>query len=195
MQFAVGQVTVQHLVVGGLTSTLLIMPIRILIHRLILAPLTLFQMELQTVIQSWLEPVTFHLTRLRYFISLESRCLFYPHARRNHQNSKKNYAHKNQSKTYCKAESIGMTQHFAYSIFDSWLKFIIQCIQRHARTRSVASCDTIRSCLRVSQFSVAVILDANQRFTKLIIYFYPSLHRIFRSEHLKVSFFYENQGD
>ena len=77
MQFAVGQVTVHHLVVG-LTSTLLIMPIRILIHTLILAPLTLSRMELLTLVESWLEPVTFHLTRLRYFISLESRCLFIP---------------------------------------------------------------------------------------------------------------------
>ena len=69
-QFTVGQVVVQHLVVG-MTYTLLIMPIRILIPTLILAPLTLFQMKLPTVLQSWLEPVTFHLTRLRYFISLE----------------------------------------------------------------------------------------------------------------------------
>ena len=75
----------------GMTSTLLIMPIRIIIHTLILATLTLLRMELLTVLQSWLEPVSSHLTRLRYFISLESRCLFYSHARRNHQNSKKNY--------------------------------------------------------------------------------------------------------
>ena len=107
MQFAVGQVTVHHLVVG-LTSTLLIMPVRILIHTLILAALTLSRMELLTIVQSWLEPVTFHLTRLRYFISLESR------------NSKKNYTPKNHFKMYCKAESIGMTRHFDYSMFDSW---------------------------------------------------------------------------
>ena len=90
MLFTVGQVTVHYLVVG-MTSTLLIMPIRIIIHTLILATLTLLRMELLTVVQSWLEPVSSHLTRLRYFISLESRCLFYSHARRNHQNSKKNY--------------------------------------------------------------------------------------------------------
>ena len=90
MLFTVGQVTVHYLVVG-MTSTLLIMPIRIIIHTLILATLTLLRMELLTVLQSWLEPVSSHLTRLRYFISLESRCLFYSHARRNHQNSKKNY--------------------------------------------------------------------------------------------------------
>ena len=90
MQFTVGQDTVHSLVVG-MTSTLLIMPIRIIIHTLILATLTLLRMELLTVVQSWLEPVSSHLTRLRYFISLESRCLFYSHARRNHQNSKKNY--------------------------------------------------------------------------------------------------------
>ena len=90
MQFTVGQDTVHSLVVG-MTSTLLIMPIRIVIHTPILATLTLFQLELPTVLQSWLEPVSSHLTRLRYFISLESRCLFYSHARRNHQNSKKNY--------------------------------------------------------------------------------------------------------
>ena len=90
MQFTVGQVTVHFLVVG-LTSTLLIMPIRIIIHTLILATLTLLRMERLTVLQSWLEPVSSHLTRLRYFISLESRCLLYSHARRNHPNSKKNY--------------------------------------------------------------------------------------------------------
>ena len=90
MLFTVGQVTVHYLVVG-MTSTLLIMPIRIIIHTLILATLTLFQLELPTVLQSWLGPISSHLTRLRYFISLESRCLFYSHARRNHQNSKKNY--------------------------------------------------------------------------------------------------------
>ena len=75
MQFTVIQVTVQHLVMA-MTYTLLIMLIRILVPTIILAPHTLFQITLQTVIQSWLEPVTFHLTRLRYFISLESRCLF-----------------------------------------------------------------------------------------------------------------------
>ena len=69
-QFTVSQVTVQHLV-GGMTYTSLIMPIRILIPTPILPPLTLFQMELQTVIQSWLEPVTSHLTKLRYFTSLD----------------------------------------------------------------------------------------------------------------------------
>ena len=74
MLFTVGQVTVQYLV--GATYSLLIMPVRILIHSLILAALTLFQMELLTVVQSWLEPITSHLTRLRYFISLESRCFF-----------------------------------------------------------------------------------------------------------------------
>ena len=42
--------------VGGMTSTLLIMPIRILIP----------------ILQSWPELVTSHQTRLRYFISLES---------------------------------------------------------------------------------------------------------------------------
>ena len=106
MQFTVGQDTVHSLVVG-MTSTLLIMPIRIVIHTLILVTLTLFQLELPTVLQSWLEPVSSHLTRLRYFISLESRCLFYSHARSNHQNSKKNYTSppppkKNHFKTYCK---------------------------------------------------------------------------------------------
>ena len=35
-------------------------------------PLTLFRIKLQTLIQSWLKPVTSHLTRLRYFISVES---------------------------------------------------------------------------------------------------------------------------
>ena len=112
MQFTVIQVTVQHLVMA-MTYTLLIMLIRILVPTIILAPHTLFQITLQTVIQSWLEPVTFHLTRLRYFISLESRCLFYSHARKNHQNSKKNYTPKNHFKTNCKAESIA-SQRFDY---------------------------------------------------------------------------------
>ena len=71
MQFSVIQVTVQHLVVG-MTYTLLIMPIRILIPLLSLALLTLLQVEFQTFIQSWLEPCTSHPTKLRYFISLES---------------------------------------------------------------------------------------------------------------------------
>ena len=84
MLFTVGQVTVQYLV--GATYSLLIMPVRILIPTLILASITLSRMELLTVLQSWLEPITSHLTRLRYFISLESRCLFYPHALTNHQN-------------------------------------------------------------------------------------------------------------
>ena len=76
MQFSIGLLTVQHLVFA-MTCTLLVMPIRILIHTLILAALTLLRMELLTVLQSWLEARTFHLTRLRYFISLESRCLFF----------------------------------------------------------------------------------------------------------------------
>ena len=114
VQFSIGQLTVQHLVCA-MTYTLLVMPIRILIHTLILAALTLLRMELLTVLQSWLEPRNFHLTRLRYFISLESRCLFYSHARKNHQNSKKNYNPKNRFKTNCKAESIA-SQRFDYFI-------------------------------------------------------------------------------
>ena len=114
MQLSIGQLTVQHLVCA-MTYTLLVMPIGILIHTLILAALTLLRMELLTVLQSWLEARTFHLTRLRYFISLESRCLFYSHARKNHQNSKKNYSPKKSLliKTNCKAESIG-SQRFDY---------------------------------------------------------------------------------
>ena len=92
MLFTVGQVTVQYLVWS--TYSLLIMPVRILIPTLILASITLSRMELLTVLQSLLEPLPFHLTRLRYFISLESRCLFYPHALTNHQNWKKNHTHK-----------------------------------------------------------------------------------------------------
>ena len=153
MQFTVGQDTVHSLVVG-MTSTLLIMPIRIVIHTLILATLTLLRMEFLTVVQSWLEPVSFHLTRLRYFISLESRCLFYSHARRNHQNSKKNYTSppppkKNHFKTYCKAESIGVTQHFDYSTFDSYsFSLLFKLNGTHVRsrwsvTRSEAVCESI----------------------------------------------------
>ena len=153
MLFTVGQVTVHYLVMG-MTSTLLIMPIRIVIHTLILATLTLLRMELLTVLQSWLEPIPSHLTRLRYFISLESRCLFYSHVRRNHQNSKKNYTSpppqkKNHFKTYCKAESIGITQHFDYSTFDSYsFSLLFKLNGTHVRsrwsvTRSEAVCESI----------------------------------------------------
>ena len=145
MQFTVGQVTVQYLV-GAMTYTLLIMPIRILVPTLILASHILFQMELQTRLQYWLELITFHLTMLRYFISLESRCLFYPHARRNHQKSKKNYTRKNHFKTDRKAESIEMTQHFDYSMFYSWFSLLIELngthvLVRWSVTRSEAVCE------------------------------------------------------
>ena len=116
IQFTVGQVMVQHLVVG-MTYTLLIMPIRIAIPTLILATLTLFQMELQTLIQSWLGPSTFHPTRLRYFTSLESCSPLDFHALKPFE-IKEMYPpppkkkKKKMFKTYCKTESIRMTQQF-----------------------------------------------------------------------------------
>ena len=113
MQFSIGLLTVQHLVFA-MTCTLLVMPIRILIHTLILAALTLLRMELLTVLQSWLEARTFHLTRLRYFISLESRCLFFfPMLAKTIRTQRKTTPQKNHFKTNGKAESIG-SQRFDY---------------------------------------------------------------------------------
>ena len=98
-----------------MTYTLLIMPVGILIPRLhLLATLTLFQMELPTVLQSWLGPLTFHLTRLRYFTSLESCNPLHFHAPKPFQIKEIYTPQKDLFKTCCKAESIRMTQQFEY---------------------------------------------------------------------------------
>ena len=114
MQFTVIQVTVQHSVNGIMTYTFLIMPIRIIIPSLILATLTLLQMELQTVIQSWLEPITSHLTKLRYFISLESCNPLDFHPLKPFEIKEIYTPPKNEFNTYCKVASIRMTQLFEY---------------------------------------------------------------------------------
>ena len=124
MQFTVGQVTVQHSVIGRMTYTLLIMPIRILNPILILATLTLLQMELQTVIQSWLQLNTSHLTKLRYFIALESCNPLDFHALKPFEIKEIYTPPKKEFKTYCKVASIRMTQLFEYYKVESTLRSV-----------------------------------------------------------------------
>ena len=71
MRFTKTQVMVQHLVMGG-TSTSPTMPTVTLIHTQTLAAITLFQVEYKTGKPSWLGPTNLHLMRWRCFILAEA---------------------------------------------------------------------------------------------------------------------------